>query len=259
MKKASMHTHLMRTSLLVSIIAGLAIAGLNLSLLQQKVAKLQANLTVQTAARQKAELDLASTRDNLSATSAALEKTKTSLEAANLETQRAVAVEAAQLKRTEKLSGDLTIARKQLDEAQASLARYQAAGMQPEQIAGAANQIKNLQKALATAEKHNELMAAKIKRLASLQLGADEVFLPSDLKAKVICSDPKWHFIMLDAGEDQGVLERGEVLVSRRGKLVAKAKVSRVQKDHCVANLLPGWEFAEVVEGDVVVPAFPHS
>ena len=72
-------------------------------------------------------------------------------------------------------------------------------------------------------------------------------------------ADPKWHFIVLDVGEDQGVLLNGEVLVSRQGKLLGKAKVSRVQPGRCVANMVPGWEFGEIAEGDQVIPAVPRS
>ena len=61
------------------------------------------------------------------------------------------------------------------------------------------------------------------------------------------------------AGEDQGVLERGELLVNRNGKLVAKVVVRSVQKDRCIANVLPGWELGEVMEGDQVIPAHPAS
>ena len=50
-----------------------------------------------------------------------------------------------------------------------------------------------------------------------------------------------------------------ELLVSRQGKLVAKAKVNRVQTDRCVANLVPGWGLGEVMEGDVAIAAEPQS
>jgi hypothetical protein len=85
------------------------------------------------------------------------------------------------------------------------------------------------------------------------------VYLPASLKGKVLVSDPKWNFVLLDVGEDKGVLERGELLVNRNGKLVAKVVVSRVQKDRCIANVLPGWELGEVMEGDLVIPAHPAS
>ena len=66
--------------------------------------------------------------------------------------------------------------------------------------------------------------------------------LPAGLKGKVLVADPKWNFVVLNVGEDQGVLERGELLVNRNGKLVAKVVVRSVQKDRCIANVLPGWE-----------------
>jgi hypothetical protein len=30
-----------------------------------------------------------------------------------------------------------------------------------------------------------------------------------------------------------------------------------VEKDRCIANIMPGWKLGEVIEGDVVTPAHP--
>ena len=79
------------------------------------------------------------------------------------------------------------------------------------------------------------------------------------MKGQIIVSDPKWNFVVLDVGEDQGVLQDGELLVNRNGQLVAKVKVTSVQKDRCIANVLPGWKISEVLEGDQVIPALPQS
>ena len=57
---------------------------------------------------------------------------------------------------------------------------------------------------------------------------------------------------------EAGVKPRG-LAVSRDGKLVAKARVTSVRQDRCVASLVPGWEFSEVLEGDIVTPAHPGS
>jgi hypothetical protein len=64
---------------------------------------------------------------------------------------------------------------------------------------------------------------------------------------------------VLDIGENQGVLEDGELLVSRDGKLVAKVVVRTIEKDRCIANIIPGWKLGEVIEGDQVSPAHPAS
>lgn len=86
-----------------------------------------------------------------------------------------------------------------------------------------------------------------------------QVPLPPGLRGKVLVSDPKWNFVVINVGEDQGVLEQGELLVNRDGKLVAKVKVRTVQKDRSIANIIPGWQLGEVVEGDQVIPAHPAS
>jgi hypothetical protein len=109
---------------------------------------------------------------------------------------------------------------------------------------------------LAGAEKTNLVLVAELKKWQPP--GDGPILLPAELSAKVLTSDPKWHFILLDAGENQGVVRNAEVLVRRQGKLVARARVTRVQGDRCIADLMPGWELADVLEGDVVIPAFPR-
>ena len=65
--------------------------------------------------------------------------------------------------------------------------------------------------------------------------------------------DPKFDFVVLDIGEDQGVLERGEMMVDRDGKLLGKVRIKSVEKDRCVANILPDWKRGEIMEGDEVL------
>jgi cell shape-determining protein MreC len=85
------------------------------------------------------------------------------------------------------------------------------------------------------------------------------VELPASLVGKVLVTDPKWDFVVLNVGEDQGVLENGELLVSRDGKLVAKIKITSVQKNQSIGNILPGSQLGEVLEGDKVIPAYPSQ
>ena len=86
-----------------------------------------------------------------------------------------------------------------------------------------------------------------------------QVPLPPNLRGKILVTDPKWNFVIINVGQDQGVLEHGELLVNRNGKLVAKVKVRSVQKDRSIANVVPGWQLGEVMEGDQVIPAHPAS
>jgi len=99
-----------------------------------------------------------------------------------------------------------------------------------------------------------ELQKAKNK-LAILLDDTYVVPLPPNLKGKVIVADPKWEFVVLDIGEDDGLLEQGELLVNRNGRLVAKVRVQSVQKGRAIANLVNGWKLGDVAEGDLVIPA----
>jgi hypothetical protein len=51
----------------------------------------------------------------------------------------------------------------------------------------------------------------------------------------------------------------GELLVNRDGKLIAKVIVRSIQKDRCIANIVSGWKYGELIEGDSVIPANPAS
>jgi len=79
------------------------------------------------------------------------------------------------------------------------------------------------------------------------------------LKGKIIVVDPKWDFVVLNIGETQGAIQDGELLVSREGKLVAKVVIRNIQKDRCIANIVPGWKLGELIEGDDVTPAHPAT
>src|SRR5262249_28024129 len=98
-----------------------------------------------------------------------------------------------------------------------------------------------------------------LEELALYRGGNEDVDLPlpANIRGKVVAVDPKWSFVVLDVGSDQGVREKGVLLVSRNSKLVAKVKVTSVQGGRSVANIVPGWKIGELLEGDLVVPADP--
>jgi hypothetical protein len=170
---------------------------------------------------------------------------------------------AALIKRADKLNDDLNKTRQERDTAQQDLAAYKATGVTPQQILGFNAEIKGLKDNLAVSEIENKVLMQKVKKVETeLAVYRDPNFfvtLPASLKGKVLVADPKWNFVVVNVGEDQGVLERGELLVNRNGRLVAKVVVRSVQKDRCIANVLPGWELGEVMEGDLVIPAHPAS
>ncbi len=150
------------------------------------------------------------------------------------------------------------------ENAQAELAAYKATGLSPQQAANANKEIKRLQTTVASMDTENKILAQKLKKTENeLAIytktnwhGPD---LPASLTGKVLVADPKWNFVVLNVGEDKGVLKYGELLVNRNGRLVAKVRVSSVEKDRSVANVIPGWQLGELMEGDLVIPAYPAS
>ena len=255
---------LIRICLVVAIILGLAATGLNISMVKEKITTLQINLKTETEAHQKFEAQYNQTRSDLEKTNAVLKATQETLKATEEEKTKAVADAAAQQKRADKLNDDLTKTRKERDDAQADLAAYRATGLSAQQAANANKEIKRLQTNVASMDTENKILAQKLKKTENeLAIytktnwhGPD---LPANLTGKVLVADPKWNFVVLNVGEDKGVLKYGELLVNRNGKLVAKVRVSNVEKDRSVANVVPGWQLGELMEGDVVIPAHPAS
>jgi dihydropteroate synthase len=96
----------------------------------------------------------------------------------------------------------------------------------------------------------NTELVNKIDALIGVQT---EVVLPAGLKGKVTAVDPRYDFVVLNIGANQGVLERGKMLVSRAGKLIGKVQIVSVEPDRCIANMLPAYKAGDVTEGDEVL------
>jgi hypothetical protein len=240
-----------RTSLIVGLLAGLAVTAINATLLKGKLTRLSHKLAAQAVALEKAEIDLANARQEASKTAIALNRTADDLK----EKTRQLSIQTDQII---KLNGENKTLLTERNDAQAELSAYRVSMPSPEQVANAAKRIKSLEDSLAGVNEENVLLARSVKRLQRLIPDTVcPIVLPPDLRAKVLTVDPKWRFVVLDAGEDQGVLEHGELLISRGGRLVAKVLVSRVEKNRCVANPISGWELAELMEGDQAIPADP--
>jgi hypothetical protein len=254
---------LIRISLIIAIIAGLAVAGLNFTKIKEKITTLQTNLDTQTKRADAAELDAKNTHIALDKTTTELKQTQATLASTTEERDTAVAKATAETKRADKLNDDLNKTRSERDEAQTELARYTATGVKPEEIIAFDKKIKGLQQEVGGLQGENRMLGQELKKtkneLAVYKTQDYEVPLPAGLKGKVLVADPKWNFVVLSVGQDQGVLPYGEFLVNRNGRLVAKVKVSTVQKDRSVANIQPGWKLGDVIEGDQVIPAHPES
>ena len=252
---------LMRISLIVAIIAALAVGGLNFVKVKEKITTIQNQRETEKAAKEDALQKLKKTTADLKATTEKLTLTEKTLAATTLERDKAVKDLDVVTKRADKLNEDLAKIRKERDVAQQDLAAYVATGLTPPQILAFDKQIKALNKQLDALKDENKVIGEKA---SDLQAKLDRyehpdkpVLLPAQLIGKVLVTDPKWNFVVLSVGREQGVKQDGELLVNRNGKLVAKIIVRSLQKDRSIANVMPGWQLGEILEGDVVIPAHP--
>ena len=165
-------------------------------------------------------------------------------------------------KRADDLSDKLTKTTSDRDDTQAELAAYEGHRVTADQVGKLNHALKDAQEAIDVANEEKMVLMRTVTRLTkrTRQVTGTEyvVKLRADLRGKILVVDPKWDFVVLNIGQDQGVLEDGELLVSRDGKLVAKVIVRSIEKDRCIANVVPGWKLGEVIEGDEVSPAHPH-
>src|SRR5262249_24586718 len=146
-------------------------------------------LRQQIAARQAAELQG-------EAVKVKLRETALALEVATEQRQRVIDDAFVLNRRTEELSASLKVSQRSREQAEVELSRFRAAGMEPDQIVVAARDLKSLRTALATSEEKKRQLEQKL-RATALDEGA-EIRLPAELKGKVLLSDPKWHFVILD-------------------------------------------------------------
>jgi hypothetical protein len=255
---------LIRLSLIVAIIAALAAGTLNVLLVKDKITTLITDRNTQRDGRITAENERDKTKKDLAKTEKDLTQTQQELTGAKSERDKAVATAAAQVKRADELADKLARSVQDRDDAQAKLAAYVATGVKVEDVGKLSRALKSAQEALDVANQEKAVLdraVAKLKARLKLYEGGENpiVTMRGDLKGKILVVDPKWDFVVLDLGEDQGVVENGEMLVSRDGKLVAKVVVRSVEKNRCIANVMPGWKLGDVIEGDEVIPAHPAS
>jgi HD superfamily phosphohydrolase len=255
---------LMRISLIVAILAALAAGGLGYYEVTNQIPALTQQRDQEHTAKQQALTELASTKKDLATTKKDLAQTQQDLASAKEARKKAEDAAAAQTKRADDLADKLAKTTQERDTAQADLAAYKATEKTPKEILQLVDLIKKDQDTINAINEEKKVLSRSNNRLQNqldLLLGKGPVVvkLRADLKGKVVVVDPKWDFVVLNIGDDQGVLENGELLVSRDGRLVAKVIVRTVEKDRSIANVVPGWKLGDIFEGDTVTPAHPAS
>jgi hypothetical protein len=206
-------------------------------------------LTAETDLQQKTASTLKTTKANLESTTAKLTSTQ-----ADLDTATAKNTELD--KQNTDLTDKLTKMTARADTAEATLEKWRQLPP-PDAITGIINDLVQTKKELDAILAENKILVAsrnEFQRQLNNLIGEDvKVTMPEGLKGMVMAVDPKYDFVVLNIGDDQGAKERGEMMIDRKGRLIGKVRITSVQKDQCVATILTEWKRGEVREGDRVI------
>lgn len=249
---------LLRISLIIALVAGIATFLLSHMQVATKISDLQTTLT--------------QTRNDLTASETAREKAVADAKAANeradkldreltdtkeqLETQTARATQ--QEGRANRAETDLNKTRGELTEAQRNLAAWRALSIPVETVRERLVELERATKENAAITDENKVLhknlTTALAKLAKYEGGDDR---PPDMtlarNGRVLEVNPEWDFVVVDLGSNDGAVERGEMLINRDGKLVAKVRLSRVEEKQSVANVMAEWKQADPMVGDVVM------
>lgn len=248
---------LLKISLVLAILVGLATLFYASGNVKSKIDDLTANVASAQAAQKTAEDAQRKATDDAKKSKAALETTTKELTAATNFLAGVTAQLNEQKKRADKASSELVTVTEERNRAQEELNKWTATGIAVEKVRDFVESNKRLEAEHVALTTENKTLSRKTRELQTeldkYKVPDYEVPLPPGTKGKVVAVDPKYDFVVLDIGSNQGLLPDAKMLVNRDGKLIAKVKITRVEPNRAIANIIPEWKQDDVLEGDQVV------
>jgi hypothetical protein len=250
---------MLRICLFIAIAGGLAAGILSFTQIKDIIVNTRAardqwhsQFDTEHTAKVAAETSLKKTKADLETTKKELATTKNDLDNAN--------AKVADLdKKNGDLAKELDTTRADRDSAQQELEQWHLipGGLRPPQIKAMIDELAKAKQARDAYAAENKILHAKAtdlaNQLANLISPDAPVPLPKGLKGVVMAVDPKFDFVVLNIGSDQGALPRGEMMVEKDGTLLGKVRIASVDKERCIANIIPSWQRGEIMEGDEVL------
>lgn len=256
---------ILRIILLVVILAG--IGGIFLGL--QKRAKLNETEKAKTEAEGKqhdaesklggAEAKAKKAVEDLTVAQTTLDTTKKELDAK----KKLAEDNMAELKKTQedlaKTASDARAASLKLEQ----LTKVLPPGVDPSKIV---EEMKKVQGELETLNQEKGILSQKLselenenstmkKRLTNREHGD----IPKDLVGHVMAVNTEWNFVVLDVGENDGVVANKSMLIYREGQLVGRIKITSVEPSISIGDILPKWTNGDLREGDSAIAAETSS
>ncbi len=252
-----------RVLLILSIVLILISAGLGF-VAKQKVDILNSTLSQRTSELNSTKAKLKKTEDDLKATQAELATTKTQLEEKTAEAAKAKAELDDATKKLAEATTQLEAKTKALADVEDQLKALQA-GNEGKNLKEVIEQMKSdLDKARTELEEAKQVQVTLTQRAKD----ADEKAVALEgvvnaykykvvkpgLTGKVLAYNPGWNFVVLSIGDKAGLKSGVNMLVQRGNSMIAKLKVTTVEPNTAIADVLPGsMRGAKVQPGDTVI------
>jgi len=220
---------------LLLILGATALGYLNYRRYKAIIAEQSHTIQQQRQLSLKLEEDLKSTKETLSTEASDQEKNKN---------------EVQEIKKTEeKAINDLTEVQKQLAAKEEELTQVKgnlaaktarAQELEAQQQAVTANK-KQAEEVPAKHKKSNgKTKAAPLEHKEAPLVNHKEAAVPAGQEGKVLAVNQTWNFIVINLGDQNGILNGSEVLIKKDAQVIAKAKITSVEPLTSVADLISG-------------------
>lgn len=159
-----------------------------------------------------------------------------------------------QKKRADELAKQLQQTVQERNQAQAKLLAWNSTGLTPDRVWRVEARLQEAEREQKqSAEENAKLLGEKAqlqRELSVWQNPRKHSLMREGLKGKVVAVDPKWGFVVLNVGAEQGAIERGELLIHRDYKYIARVRLSSVETDRSIADIMPKYTQGDIKEGD---------
>ena len=248
---------MLRAGLILVILLGLGALGIAQFQVAPKISTLESDLSAAEEAKNNAEN---AQRQAESAQRTAEEEAETlrgELIDTNDKLKGAMQFGAMQKARGDELDTELTTTKAELIEAQRDIQAWEGLGVTRQFVITMKDRLNDAHEEIAAITGEKEILIRQLDQIKyelSRFVGPNQkVVMRDGIEGSILSVDPDWGFVVINVGEQDGVRENGELMVSRGGKLVGKVQISSVENDRSIANVMPGWLQTDIQVGDEVL------
>jgi hypothetical protein len=248
---------MLRAGLILVILLGLGALGIAQLQVAPKISTLESDLSAANNARYSAEDAQRKAETAQRNAEEEVETLRGDLTDANDKLKGAMQFGAMQKARGDELDSELTSTKSELIEAQRDIQAWEGLGVTPQFVITMKDRLNDAHEEIAAITSEKEVLIRQLDQIKyelSRFVGPNQkVVMRDGIEGSILSVDTDWGFVVINVGEQDGVRENGELMVSRGGKLVGKVQISSVENDRSVANVLPGWLQADIKVGDEVL------